>query len=137
MKDDVVIARQARRIEELTAELEESKRAEQQLMAILDSAGIKVKQVELSEREARFLALYRRATADGKATIRAKAKAIAAEHPAPCAKVKETEITSTVSVKKREATTAKLARADSEKGMAKVFSDLPMGFFKPAPNETT
>jgi len=69
MDDSVVIARQARKIEELEAKLELSVAAERQLLSILQSAGIKVSRVKLTKDEAQFLEHFRAATSEGKAAI--------------------------------------------------------------------
>jgi hypothetical protein len=70
MEDAHVIAHQARKIAELEVGLHQHREGERQLLAMLRSAGIVVKQMELSPQEAEFLDNYRRATAEGKSQIR-------------------------------------------------------------------
>lgn len=77
MKDHEVIAHQARKIVELEVKVARGFECERQLLEILRNAGIKVTEVELNQQEAEFLRLYRNATLEGKATIRAKVKAMA------------------------------------------------------------
>jgi hypothetical protein len=77
MKDHEVIAYQARKIVELEIKVARGLDCERQLLEILRSAGIEVTEMELNEREAEFLRLYRNATPEGKGTIRAKVEAMA------------------------------------------------------------
>lgn len=77
MKDDVVIAHQARKIAELEIKVARALESERQLLAILRSAGIEVTEMELNQDEAEFLRRYRNATPEGKATIQRKAEEMA------------------------------------------------------------
>lgn len=77
MKDDAVIAHQARKIAELEIKVAHALESERQLLAILRSAGIEVTEIELNRDEAEFLRLYRNATPEGKATIQRKAEEMA------------------------------------------------------------
>jgi hypothetical protein len=74
MKDDVVIAHQARKIAEFEIKVARALESEWQLLAILRSVGIEVTEMELNRDEAEFLGLYRNATPEGKATIQRKAE---------------------------------------------------------------
>lgn len=80
MKDEHVIAHQARRIVELEVTMERHRAGEQQLVALLRNAGIAVTQVELTAGEAEFLHDYRSATPEGKARIRAELEALTAQN---------------------------------------------------------
>lgn len=77
MKDHEVIAHQARKLVELEVKVARSLECERQLLEILRNAGIEVTEIELNHQEAEFLRLYRNATPEGKATIRAKVEAMA------------------------------------------------------------
>lgn len=79
MKDHEVIAHQARKIVELEIKVARGLESERQLLEILRDAGIEVTEMELNHQEAEFLQLYRNATPEGKATIMAKAEAMAEE----------------------------------------------------------
>jgi hypothetical protein len=74
MKDQDVIAHQARKIAELEVKVSRGLECERQLLAILRSAGIEVVEMELNREEAEFLQLYRNASPEGKAIILAKAE---------------------------------------------------------------
>lgn len=125
MKDDEIIAHQARKLIELEVKIAHSVESERQLLEILREAGIDVKQIELNPQEAEFLLLYRQATPEGKARIREKVEAVAAKaglraHAEP--------LTSSGQPKVKEPRKPKIQ--PGEVG----FSDLPKDFFKSSSN---
>jgi hypothetical protein len=75
MKDDEVIAHQARKIAALEVKVARGVDCERQLLAILRRVGIEVTVMELNQEEAEFLRLYRSATPEGKAMIEAEVEA--------------------------------------------------------------
>lgn len=125
MKDNEVIAYQARRITELEVKAARSLESERQLLEILRDAGINVKQVELNPQEAEFLLLYRQATPEGKAMIREK---VEAEAKRTRLSLHDEPDTSPGKPKVRKARTAKNQTEEV------TFSELPKDFFKSSPN---
>ena len=128
MKDDDVIAHQARKIAELEIKVARALESERQLLAILRSAGVEVTEMELNRDEAEFLRLYRNATPEGKAMILAKAEAMAEN--AGVSTVKEEDLThlgpgrDLVLQKTKKSNPAKCAQVIEE------LSGLPKDFFK-------
>lgn len=132
MDDSVVIARQARKIEELEAKLELSVAAERQLLSILQSAGIKVSRVKLTKDEAQFLEHFRAATSEGKAAIFAKAEELASQ--------RSTRVGAGKGLLAADASGSK--KAEDHPHFSKPtanpqanLSGLPKEFFKPNPGE--
>lgn len=121
MKDDEVIAYQARRITKLEIEAARSLESERQLLEILRLAGINVTQVELNPQEAEFLRLYRQATPEGKAMIEKKVEAEAERTRLSL------HVESDTRLEKSEVKKAKSATIDTQEVTA---GALPKEFFK-------
>lgn len=140
MNDQEIIAHQARKIVELEVQVAELRRAEEQLLYHLESAGITLKQVEVTQREAEFLRNYRNASPEGKALIRAKVQqaadamgqlaADAVINKASGASTPDQGPAPSVPQVKGETKVRKVTQKDQQD-----LSGLPAAFFKPPKTE--
>lgn len=128
MKDYEIIAHQARKIAELEVKVTRGLESERQLLAVLQSAGIEVTEIELNHEEVEFLRLYRNATPEGKAMIKAKVEAMAEKAGmSPANKEDLVHVPPSQGILVRN--TTKSNRANSEPVSAD-FPGLPKDFFK-------
>jgi hypothetical protein len=127
MKDDAVIAHQARKIAELEIKAARALEGEQQLLAILRRAGVEVTEVELSRDEAEFLKLYRDATPEGKAGIQAMAEEMAGNSGMNSCKGEDL---SSVGPGRDDGGKEEKKSNTSKGGLANELEGLPRDFFK-------
>lgn len=128
MKDDVVIAHQARKIAELEIKVARALESERQLLAILRRAGIEVTEMELNRDEAEFLRLYRNATPEGKATIQSNAEEIANTGMSIPREEDLTHVRPSRDLDRQKSGKSNPAKA----AQVEELSGLPIGFFKRA-----
>jgi len=130
MKDEEVIAHQGRKIAELEVSVSRALGSERQLLEILRRAGIEVKEMELTHQEAEFLRLYRSASPEGKAKIKAKAGELAAKSLQDTSGKEDSDQASPDPLPVRS-DVKKKATARSNPDSADL-SGLPKDFFKPS-----